>query len=164
MKYSKKRREAILKKMLPPENKSIAQIAEDEGICASTLYNWRQAARAEGRLLPDGDSTPEGWTSRDKFAAVLETAALNEEELAEYCRKRGLYPEQIREWREACEAANDWDRNQNKLLKDARKDDQKQLKKLEAELKRKEKALAETAALLVLSKKVKALWGDDEDE
>jgi len=149
--------------MLPPESKSIAQIAEEEGICTATRYNWRHAARAEGRLLPDGDSTPEGWTSKDKFAAVLETAALNEAELAEYCRKRGLYPEQIREWREACEAANDWDRTQNKKLKDARKDDKKQLKTLEAELKRKEKALAETAALLVLSKKVKALWGDDDE-
>ena len=78
MKYSKKRREAVLKKMLPPESKTIAEIAEEEGICTATLYNWRQAARAEGRLLPDGDSTPEGWTSKDKFAAVLKTAALND--------------------------------------------------------------------------------------
>jgi len=59
--------------------------------------------------MPDGDHTPEGWSSRDKFAAVLETAALSEAEVAEYCRKRGLYPEQIRAWRSACEQANDWD-------------------------------------------------------
>ena len=164
MKYSKKRREAVLKKMLPPHNKSIADISEEEGISTATLYNWRQAARAKGLLLPGGESTQEGWTSKDKFAAVLETAGLNEEELAEYCRQRGLFPEQIREWREACEAANDWDRTQNKKLKEARRDDKKQLKKLSVELRRKEKALAETAALLVLSKKAKALWGDNEEE
>ncbi|WP_222440864.1 hypothetical protein [Siccirubricoccus deserti] len=51
-----------------------------------------------------------GWTSRDKFAAVLETAALNEADLATYCRQWGLYPEQIQTWRTACEQANDWER------------------------------------------------------
>ena len=48
-----------------------------------------------------------GWSSRDKFAAVLETAALNEADMAEYCRKRGLFPAQITAWR-SCEQANDW--------------------------------------------------------
>jgi len=58
--------------------------------------------------LPDADAGPEGWTSRDKFAAVLETATLNEADLAAYCRQRGLYAEQIQAWRAACEQANDW--------------------------------------------------------
>ena len=66
------------------------------------------ARRAKGQLLPDADAGPEDWSSRDKFAAVLETAALNEANLAEYCRKRGLYPVQIALWRAACEQANDW--------------------------------------------------------
>jgi transposase-like protein len=64
MKYPKERKEAILKKTPPPQ--SIAEIAKEEGICEATLYHWRQAARAEGRLLPDGDSTPSGWTEADK--------------------------------------------------------------------------------------------------
>lgn len=162
--YSKKRREAILKKMLPPESKTIAEIALEEGISTGTLYNWRNAARAEGRLIPDGDATPEGWTSRDKFAAVLETAALNQEQLAEYCRKRGLFPERIQQWREACEDANDWDHLQSKKLHESRKTDRQRMKELESDLRRKEKALAETAALLVLSKKVAAIWGEGEDE
>ncbi|CAI8768289.1 protein of unknown function [Methylocaldum szegediense] len=54
-------------------------------------------------MLPDGDQGPEGWTSRDKFAAAVETSSLSESELGEYCRRRGLYPEQIRAWRLACE-------------------------------------------------------------
>ena len=114
-------------------------------------------------MLPDGDPSPEGWTAADKFAAVVETAALNEAELSAWCRERGLYPEQIRQWRQACEQANDWDRTQNDRLRQARKTDQQRLKELERELKKKEKALAETAALLVLSKKARAIWGDGED-
>ena len=160
MGYPKERKEAVLKKMLPPHNKSIPELAKEEGISEGTLYSWRKAARAEGRLMPDGDSTPQGWVSADKFAAVVETAAMNEVELSVYCRERGLYPEQVQEWREACEQANDWDQTQNKRLKENRKSDSKRINELERELRRKEKALAETAALLVLRKKAQAIWGD----
>ena len=149
MGYPKQRKEAVLKKMLPPNKKTIKELSQEEGISEATLYNWRKAARAEGRLMPDGDSTPEGWCAADKFAAVVETAAMNEADLSSYCRQRGLYPEQIDQWREACEQANEWDRTQNRRLK---------------ELRRKEKALAETAALLVLRKKAEAIWGDGEDD
>ncbi len=162
MGYPKERKEAVLKKMLPPNPKTIPKIAKEEGISEATLYNWRKAARREGRLLPDGDNTPQGWSSADKFAAVLETAAMNEAELAEYCRQRGLYPAQIQQWREACAQANDWDRRQNQRLQEVRRKDEKRIRKLEKELRHKEKALAETAALLVLSKKLEAIWGGEE--
>lgn len=163
MKYSKERKEAVLKKMLPPHNKSVPVIAEEEGISEPTLYNWRKEARAEGRLLPDGDSTPEGWTSLDKFAAVVESAAMNEAELSEYCRQRGLYPEQIRVWRRACEQANDWEEAHARETKEENRELKRKQKELERENRRKEKALAETAALLVLKKKVAEIWGDGED-
>ena len=115
-------------------------------------------------ILPDSDSGPEGWSARDKFAAVLETAAFNEAELAEYCRAKGIYPEQLSQWRKACEKANDWDRESNRRLKTEKKADRQRIRKLEQELRRKEKALAEAAALLVLQKKAQAIWGDPEDE
>ena len=162
--YPDERKEAVLKKMLPPNNKTIKELAQEEGICEVTLYNWRKAARAEGRLMPDGDRTPAGWSAADKFAAVVETAALNEAELSVYCRQKGLYPEQIRQWREACEQANDWDRTQNQRLKETRRADERRIKELERELRQKEKALAETAALLVLRKKAQAIWGEVEDD
>ncbi|MCU7880532.1 MAG: hypothetical protein KZQ66_17860, partial [Candidatus Thiodiazotropha sp. (ex Lucinoma aequizonata)] len=79
----------------PPNNKTIPEIAKEEGICEGTLYNWRKAARAESRLMPDGDNIPTGWCAADKFAAVVETASMNEAELSGYCRERGLYAEQI---------------------------------------------------------------------
>jgi len=150
-------------RMLPPNNVPIRQLSQEEGIGESTLFSWRAEARGKGQLLPDADAGPQGWSSRDKFAAVLETAALNEADLAEYCRKRGLYPVQIATWRLACEQANDWDRASTTRLGQATKEEKKRVKDLERELARKEKALAEAAALLVLRKKASAIWGDGED-
>ena len=85
--------------------------------------------------------------------------------MSAWCRERGLYPEQIRQWREACEQANDRDRTRNERLKQARKTDQQRIKALERELKKKEKVLAETAALLGAVKKRprRSGGGDGED-
>lgn len=163
MGYPKERKDAVIKKMLPPNQISIRELAKQEGISEATLYIWRNQARQAGRLLPQGHATPTGWSSADKFAAVLETAAMNEAELSAYCRSRGLYAEQIQQWRQACEQANDWDRTQNQRLKSARKEDQRSIGALERELRRKEKALAEAAALLVLQKKARAIWGDEDE-
>lgn len=164
MGYSPERKESVLKKMLPPNNVSIAVLSQEEGISDATLYNWRKHARKQGRLMPDSDNTPNGWNSRDKFASVMESAAMNQAEVAAYCRKKGLYPEQLLQWREACEQANDWNRSSEKKLKEATQSERKKNKLLQKELARKEKALAEAAALLVLRKKYNALFEDHEDE
>ena len=164
MGYSVERRESVLKKMLPPNNQSIASLSKEEGISDATLYIWRKQAREQGRLMPDSDKTPNGWTSRDKFAAVMETAAMNETDVAAYCREKGIFVEQLAQWRVACEQANDWSQASEKELKSATKADRKKVAKLEKELARKEKALAEAAALLVLRKKYNALFEDPEDE
>ena len=153
--------------MLPPNNMAIRQLSQEEGISEATLHKWRAEARGKGQLVPDADAGPEGWSSRDKFVAVLEAAALNEADLAEYCRKRGLYPAQITAWRSACEQANDWARigigASTARLGQATKNEKKRIRDLERELARKDRALAETAALLVLRKKASAIWGGDED-
>ena len=163
MGYLPERKTAVLKRMLAPNNMAIRQLSQEEGISESTLHKWRIAARGKGQLLPDADAGPESWSSRDKFAAVLETAALNEADLAEYCRKRGFFVEQIKTWRMACEQANDWERASSARMSRATKAEKKRVKDLERELARKDRALAETAALLVLRKKAAAIWGGDED-
>lgn len=163
MKYSQKRRDAVLNKLLPPNNRTVAEVAREEGLSEATVYNWRKKARECGQLLPDQAQSPEGWSSRDKFNAVLETASLTETELGEYCRKRGLYPEQIQRWRQSCETANEREDRLQKRTRQAIKAEQKRTRELERELKRKEAALAETAALLILRKKAQAIWGDEED-
>ena len=89
---------------------------------------------------------------------------MNEAELAEYCRRKGLYVEQIAAWRKVCLQANANSVAQAKAQREQSKKDRKQIKRLERELHRKEKALAEAAALLILQKKAQAIWGDAEDE
>jgi transposase-like protein len=71
VKYSDERKEAVLRKMLPPYHRPLKDLAKEEGISEVTLYQWRKEARGEGRLLPDGDKTPEDWSAKDKFGAVL---------------------------------------------------------------------------------------------
>ena len=84
MGYPRERKEAVLKKMLPPCNKPRSEIVKEEGISESALYNWREASRAEGRLMPDGDTSPSGWGPSDKFAAVLKATSMNQAELKSY--------------------------------------------------------------------------------
>ena len=141
---------------------SLPELAKQEGISLPTLYAWRRQARDKGVLMPRGDDTPEGWSSADKFNAVLQTATMSQSELAEFCRTKGLYPEQVQRWKEACQNANDWEQKTSAQLEKERREDRNENKKLKAELRRKEKALAEAAALLVLRKKLNALFGDEE--
>ena len=163
MNYSPEYKEAMLRRMLPPNNESIKKIAKEEGLSEQTLRNWRDKARKEGYAAPGKDSTPDDGNTQDKFLIVVETASLNETELAEYARKKGLYVEQIKAWKDACMNANGGIAKEAARLNRELNDSQKERIKLEKELQRKEKALAEAAALLVLSKKANAIWGDPED-
>lgn len=150
-------------KLSPPHNRSINEVFEEEGLSLATLYSRRRQARERGELFPDAGSPAEGWTARDKFAAVLETASMNEAERAEYCRKRGLYVQQLATWRDACKAANDWAVERRQQQRTAERDVRRRVQELERELTRKNAALAETAVLLTLSKKARAIWGEGED-
>jgi len=138
---------------MPPRNTSIPKLAEETGISDATLYNWRKQARLEGfAVLADGKNS-EQWSSADKFVVVLEAASMNEAQLGEYCREKGLYPEQIAAWREACLQANADEAVQSQAQCQQARQARQQIKRLERELRRKDKALAETSALLVLQKK-----------
>ena len=163
MNYSPELKEALLRRMLPPNNESISKIAREEGLSEQTLRNWRDKARKDGYATPGIDALPDDWSTQDKFLVVVETAGLNETELAEYARKKGLYVEQIQVWKDACMNANGGIAKEAARLNRELKESVKERKKLERELQRKDKALAEAAALLVLSKKANAIWGDPED-
>lgn len=134
------------------------------GIPESTLKKWRQELRENGHPLPEADPPADRWSSQDKFLIVTETMKMNEAELSEYCRKNGLYAEQIRNWQENCMNANGNIPGQIAELMQQDKAAQRELRRLKKELQRKESALAETAALLVLRKKAEAIWGSSQDE
>lgn len=159
MNYSPELKDALLRRMLPPNNESITKISREEGISEQTLRNWRDKARKEGYAAPGTDAVPDDWSTQDKFLVVVETASMNETELAEYARKKVLYVEQIKAWKDARMNANGGIAKEASRLNRELKDSEKERRKLEKELQRKEKALAETAALLVLSKKSKCDLG-----
>jgi len=96
--YEKEFKEQTVKKMMPPNAASVARLSRDTGVCEATLYNWRNEYRRQGFAVPADPSNPEQWSGENKLAVVVETAALNETELAEYCRGKGLYPEQVERW------------------------------------------------------------------
>ena len=162
--YSAEIRERAVQQMMPPLNRKVLDLARETGITTVTLRTWRHQARAGGKVVPGDGKQADQWSSQDKFRVVLESASLNAAELAEYCRRKGLYVEQIKAWREACEQANRPPQpSQARREREADKAAQQRIKQLERELRRKEAALAETAALLVLRKKAEALWGKEED-
>src|SRR5690625_7984414 len=90
VKYSEERRKAVLAKLCPPHNRSVREVAAEEGVSEATLYNWRKQARDRGELYPDAGYEAQGWSARDKFAAVIETAPMNESVRSEICRNHGL--------------------------------------------------------------------------
>lgn len=162
-KYSPERKASVMKKLLPPENRSVVSVARHEGINEQTLYNWLKQARREGVVVPGSRKrTSNDWGGEAKFAVVLESAKLNETELGEYCRRKGLYKEQIAQWRQDCIDGANSGEHKAAIEATALKLSQQKVKELQKELRRKEKALAESAALLVLQKKFQALWGEED--
>lgn len=161
--YSLERREAVLKKLLPPNNRTVISVAAEEGISDQTLYNWLKLKRYEGVPVPGRNRPGNEWSAEAKLAAVVETASMSAEEISQYCREKGLYPAQIEQWRTACLTAPAGIEKHNKEEKRQGMADRKMIKKLQAEIRRKDRALAEAAALLVLSKKLDALYGIDQD-
>ena len=160
--YPEELKSKVIARLLPPNNEYVPDVSRETGIPKDTLYAWRIKHRRGDQATRARHGSSDKLTSGQKFDIVLETAGMNEAELSEYCRRNGLYPEQINAWRETCQSAN----TQVTTHKERQKNRQlsKENKRLKAELRRKEKALAETAALLVLKKKAQAIWGEPEDE
>ena len=156
--YSDELKASLVERMLLPENASVPRLSRETGIPRDTLYGWRrQAWRERGLASAPLANTAERWRSEEKFAMVGETAALTEAQLGEYCRKRGVYPEEIKAWRLACERANDGGAVQRSPGRAEAQANKRRMRELEGELGRKEKALAEAAALVVLRTKAQAI-------
>ena len=117
----------------------------------------------QGEVVPGSEKDPEGWTAADKFTVVLESAGFNSTEVSAYCRERGLFPEQVDRWQQSAQDANAQpllSMIDQKDLQKRHQEDQREIKRLQQELRRKDKALAEAAALVIASKKIQAFWGE----
>jgi transposase len=162
--YTDEQKEAVIKRMLPPSNTPMSELSRETGINKSTLNTWKQKALEKNNNSNRSYKPGKELSSKEKFLIVMETYSMPEIQLSEYCRTRGLYVEQVKKWREGCMNANDQEQLNSKELKNELHEEKKRTKTLEKELNRKEKALAETAALLVLRKKLGAILGDQEEE
>ncbi|MEZ8050655.1 MULTISPECIES: transposase [unclassified Vibrio] len=161
---SVERKEAILKKLLPPYSMSVKEVSEEEGISTATLYHWRQQLRRSGAAVPNSNTSSEQWSAQTKLAIVAESYSMTESELSQYCREKGLFPEQIQSWRSECMQGFKSSKEQEAEAKKQAKADKLEIKELKKDLRLKEKALAETAALLVLRKKLRAFYGEEPED
>jgi transposase len=161
--YPDELKASIIARMLAPKNAYVPELAKETGIPQDTLYMWRIKARGKAKNHSAMKTPSGGLSSEDKFNIVIETASMNQEELSVYCRRKGLYSEQIEKWRRQCTKANEAV-GPTRADRERARQQERQIKQLQAELRRKEKALAEAAALLVLKKKAQELWGDPEDD
>lgn len=166
-KYSKQFKiESVRKVLARGPDVSISSVARSLGLNITTLHGWLMAINKKkiGEPPTSGgtrEKSPYHWSVKEKFEAIINTSNLSEEELGEYCRKQGIFPHHLETWKAEFMASQDSSKiDSNSEIRQLKNE----VKSLTIELNRKEKALAETAALLVLKKKVHDLWGNNEGD
>jgi transposase len=161
MKYSIGFKQGVIKKVLPPESRSVREISKEVGIAEQTIRNWMEAAKNGKLATGDGEIAPGERRASEKLKLVFASKNIEPEQLGEWLRAQGLHQEHLTLWEQELESVmadkDDKTKNEIKQLK-------KKLKDAERELARKEKALAELAALLALKKKADEIWGESEDD
>lgn len=164
--------QAVEKALSRAKGISLDEIADSLGVGYSTLQKWIVKSRNQ-ELEPvhedeksssnrmGKEKRPQDWDLEERFNMVIACGALDEAAISERCRTRGIYPHHVKQWRQDFMGGNTLN-NKAKVSSEVKslRNENKALKK---ELNRKDKALAETAALLVLQKKVHAIWGNNED-
>ena len=108
------------------------------------------------------EKRPQDWTLAERLQMVIACGALDEEATNAMCRQQGLFPHLIAQWK--ADFANGGHQAETTKKNPEIKTFKHEIKTLKRELNRKDRALAETAALLVLQKKVHAIWGNEEDD
>ena len=152
--YSAAFKSRMLRRLVGPQAISANALAQEVGVAQESLSRWLRAARNVEGMAP-GSNSKKKWTGAEKLRVLAEARGLNETELGALLRREGLHAAELAAWRTAAEAA---------LSESGRRAapsvEQRRIQELERELRRKDAALAETAALLVLKKKVQEIWGD----
>jgi transposase-like protein len=161
--------QAVEKALSRSGNTTVNEIAGSLGVGCSTLGKWIVQARNQefdvvtrdkiNRMTQD--KRPQDWTPEERQNMVCACASLSDEKLSEYCREQGIYPHHVKQWK--LDFINGNTSREKAVSPSELKILRQENKALKKELNRKDRALAETAALLVLQKKVQAIWGNDED-
>lgn len=159
MRYSDRFKAQVVRRMVGPHGASGWALSKELGIAQSTLSRWLRDSLASVKTPPPSTVPPKKRSLKEKMRVVLEADGLDGEALGALLRREGITSAELTDWQDLGEESN--------LERDA-KGSKKRIRELERDLRRKDKALAETAALLVLEKKLKQLWGtapsEDEDD
>lgn len=160
--YSAAFKANMVKKLMVPGAPTAAALSLRSGICQPTLSRWLRDARERGMSHPkapsQGHRRSVDWKAEDKLRVLSQAEGLEGEALGELLRREGLHDADLAEWRRTVLLALGPSARAPAASGEARR-----VRELERELLRKDKALAETAALLVLKKKVQEYWGDEDD-
>lgn len=161
MKYSIGFRNGVLRKVLPPENRPIKEIALDNGLSEQTIRNWMQQLKNGTLELMTGETSPTQRSASEKMRLLLESKQVSDDSMGQWLREHGLHSEHLPLWeQEMLDVVSD----KSDKRKEQNTELMKENKRLKKELARKEKALAEMAALLILKKKADEIWGDKEGD
>jgi hypothetical protein len=142
--------------LLPPESAAITSVAQEIGVSVSTLERWRADALSR-------PARERAWTAAARLQAVIATAAMEETQRSAWCREQGVFPAELEQWRQSATTALSQPEEARASPQQTR-NDRRRIKELERDLRRKNTALAETTALLVLSKKLEAIFQPGGDE
>jgi transposase-like protein len=156
--YSTVFKTRMLRRLIGPSAVSANALAREVGVGQTMLSRWLRESRT---VEPMSSSKKKRWTGAEKLRVLLEARGLNETDLGALLRREGLHESDLTAWQAAAEAALSPSRRAVSSPEAQR--DQRRIHALERELRRKDAALAETAALLVLKKKVQEIWGDEDD-
>jgi transposase len=164
--YSESFKRKMVQRLLLPNGPTGMALAREVGVSQPTLSRWLRSlgsvVSVTTKSTPgaaSGSRRPEDWSAQERLRAVMEASKLGDAELGEFLRREGLHEETLAQWRDAVMEAL-----QPTQSPSARGGDKKRIKQLEREVLRKDKALAEAAALLILKKKAQAIWGGEADD
>ena len=154
-------KEALVAKVLSGRE-SIRVLAAANGVGYSSLQRWVSQVRKTGSTAGRSDSRPAlGESPIRPLEHLLATVGLDENAVGAYCREQGIHSFQLEAWQEQLMKDDGNKQEAGALRKEihALRNENKTLKK---DLYRKDKALAETTALLILKKKADLIWGEHE--
>lgn len=154
-------KEAMVVKMASPGGISASALSKEVGISQATLSRWKRTyGKVEGVDKDRGKRRPKDWSAQERLQAITDTAKMNESDIGAYLRREGLHSIELEQWKAEVMKALSREPGKRRGISG----EKKKIKELEREVRRKDKALAETTALLVLKKKAQLIWGDPEED
>jgi transposase len=157
-KFSEEQKRMWVKKFLSRGSKSIEVFCRENALSSTAVYKWAAIYGKTDDMKPL-TRTPQNWTPEEKFKAVMAFDSLPVEEQGAYLRREGVHADHIEMWREKMQKSLEPESTDKRT---ERGELIYKIQGLEKDLLRKEKALAEAAAIIILKKKADLIWGNED--